>query len=223
MPAWPDVTARLAWEFGTMRGMPESHERPQRKKRELPTKKNTSVRNLVWAIGLNLIVVAIAAVVIVGLGRNDRDTAATARSMVNVSESAARASEALGFRAADAEPGGWSVREAKMSTTEPAFWEVRYTSPSGSLETLLQSHADYPALAPRIRGKAATSGYFEIEGTECANLEIQANSNDNGAENTKGASGLVCSARETTLIIYGAGSEKEHAALMKETLDRVKK
>ncbi len=203
--------------------MPESHESPQRKKRELPTKKNTSVRNLVWAIGLNIIVVAIAAVVIVGLGRSDRDASSQAVSTVNVGESAARASEALGFRAADAEPGGWSVRDAKMSTAEPPYWEVRYTSPSGALETLLQSRADYPALAPRIRGEAAKSGYFEIEGTECANLEIRANSNDNDAENTKGASGLVCSAGETTLIIYGAGSEKELAALMKETLDRVKK
>ncbi|MDU4923375.1 MULTISPECIES: DUF4245 family protein [Dermabacter] len=201
--------------------MAESHERPQRKKRELPTKKNTSVRNLVWAIGLNLIVVAIAAVVIVGLGRNDRDTASSARSHVNVSESAARASESLGFRAADVEPEGFTVREAKMSTTEPAYWEVRYTSPSGELETLLQARADFSALSPRVRGKVTQADYFEIRGTECANLEIQSPSSDANADAAKPVSGIECSARETTLIVYGAGDGAEHTKLMQAALDRV--
>lgn len=206
------------WNNG---GMAESHERPQRKKRELPTKKNTSVRNLVWAIGLNLIVVAIAAVVIVGLGRNDRDTASSARSHVNVSESAARASESLGFRAADVEPEGFTVREAKMSTTEPAYWEVRYTSPSGELETLLQARADFSALSPRVRGKVTQADYFEIRGTECANLEIQSPSSDANADAAKPVSGIECSARETTLIVYGAGDGAEHTKLMQAALDRV--
>lgn len=206
------------WNNG---GMAESHERPQRKKRELPTKKNTSVRNLVWAIGLNLIVVAIAAVVIVGLGRNDRDTASSARSHVNVGESAARASESLGFRAADVEPEGFTVREAKMSTTEPAYWEVRYTSPSGELETLLQARADFSALSPRVRGKVTQADYFEIRGTECANLEIQPPSSDANADAAKPVSGIECSARETTLIVYGAGDGAEHTKLMQAALDRV--
>ncbi|UEB89162.1 DUF4245 family protein [Dermabacter jinjuensis] len=201
--------------------MAESHERPQRKKRELPTKKNTSVRNLVWAIGLNLIVVAIAAVVIVGLGRNDRDTASSARPHVNVGESAARASESLGFRAADVEPEGFTVREAKMSTTEPAYWEVRYTSPSGELETLLQARADFSALSPRVRGKVTQADYFEIRGTECANLEIQSPSSDANADAAKPVSGIECSARETTLIVYGAGDGAEHTKLMQAALDRV--
>ena len=208
------------WNNGAMA---ESHERPQRNKRELPTKKNTSVRNLVWAIGLNLIVVAIAAVVIVGLGRNDRDTADSARSHVNVGESAARASESLGFRAADVEPEGFTVREAQMSTTEPANWEVRYTSPSGELETLLQARADFSALAPRVRGKVTQADYFEINGTECANLEIQSPSSDTNTDAAKPVSGIVCSARETTLIVYGAGDGAEHTTLMRAALDRVNK
>ena len=206
------------WNNG---GMAESHERPQRKKRELPTKKNTSVRNLVWAIGLNRSVVAIAAVVIVGLGRNDRDTAASAHSPVNVGESAARASEPLGFRAADVEPEGFTVREAKMSTAEPANWEVRYTSPSGELETLLQARADLSALTPRVRGKVTQADYFEIRGAECANLEIQSPSSDTNADAAKPVSGIVCSARETTLIVYGAGDGAEHTTLMRAALDRV--
>ncbi|WP_157457076.1 DUF4245 family protein [Dermabacter vaginalis] len=203
--------------------MSESHERPQRKKRELPTKKNTSVRNLVWAIGLNLIVVAIAAVVIVGLGRNDRDTTTSAHSNVNVEESAARASEALGFRAADAEPEGFTVRDAQMSMAEPAFWEVRYTSPSGALETLLQAQTDFSTLSPRIRGKVTQADYFEITGTECAQLNVEVRSTDKDSGGTKAATGLVCSARETTLIVYGPGEKDEHLALMKAALDRVNK
>lgn len=208
------------WNNG---GMAESHERPQRKKRELPTKKNTSVRNLVWAIGLNLIVVAIAAVVIVGLGRNDRDTAASARSHVNVGESAARASEPLGFRAADVEPEGFTVREAKMSTAEPAYWEVRYTSPSGELATLLQSRADFSSLASRVRGTARQADYLEFGGTECAKLDIEVQSTKPKGKEGEAVSGLVCSAQDTTLIVYGAGDGAEHTTLMRAALDRVNK
>lgn len=189
----------------------------QPKKRELPTKKNTSVRNLVWAIGLNLILVAIAAAVITGLGRNDRNHAEQSTASINVSESAARASDSLGFTAAAPEPQGFTARTARLEPSEPKRWIARYTARDGSMMTLVQSAVDFPAIAATLNGNVSAGEGLTLHGARCSRFTI--NLKKESDRDAEPVPGLECSLSDSNLVIYGGTTEGEADVLMNAALE----
>lgn len=175
------------------------------KKRELPSRKNTSVRNVAWAVGLNLLIVALVAAVIVGLGRPDRDHVSEKNAAVDITATASRAREALGFPVSSAQPSGWTVRDARMHAGAPGAWEVRYTSPAGSLVTLWESTMDQRALATKVPGQVAPGQKVQVAGASCAWLDIT----EDSSKKSGSSRGLECQGKGKNLVVFG-GDNPEH-------------
>lgn len=195
------------------------------KKRELPSRKNTSVRNLVWAVGLNLLIVAVVAVAVVGLGRGNGGTgAADNAAVIDVPDSAARASDVLGFTAAapDLADDGWVARSAEASTTAPPTWRVRYTSPDGALVTLVQQSENTNALTSAIGGSVRVQEEVEVAGMACQWLAIDAGGAD-GGDGRDGAAtdhvGLGCAGEGHGVVVFGGESRENIRVLMQSALE----
>lgn len=189
-----------------------------KKKREKPSRKNTNVRNLVWAIGLNLVIVAVLAVVVVGLGDSSRDTTADRAKSVNISETAARAQEVVDFPLAAPTPQGWATRDAKISTNLPHTWRVRYTAPSGTLVTLVQQQEYSPALITSTGGTVRAGEPTTIAGKKCDWLEVE-NTGSSGSKQSQGPQvGLACHGEASGIVFYGGTSRDTISALAEHAL-----
>lgn len=175
------------------------------KKRELPSRKNTNVRNLVWAIGLNLVIVVLVAAVIVGVGRNDRDLSSSAQSQINLGESAQRASESLGFEALRVIPENWHPTKAQIESLEPKIWSVKYSSSEERLVSLLQSDADFALLEAKLPGTLQV-----IEGeslqlpSSCQLYELLVESNSPTKAQQRA---VACALKDSNFIAYGVAEE----------------
>lgn len=178
---------------------------PPSKQRRLPTKKNTSVKNMAWALGLNLIVVALIAFVVVGLGRDDKPTASAGSQLtVDVADSASRGQDTLPFPVVVPEvPSGWRAVDARVHGTEQQ-WSVRYSAPSG-MATLWEGAQYDAALTQRMDGSLRTTGQKEqINGADCEWFE-----------SPDGPVGLGCEAADYGLVVSGSANREELLTLMR--------
>ena len=190
--------------------------------REVPNRKNTNVRNLVWAIGLNLVIVAVLAVLVVGLGDpRDSTQGDTAVPPVELAASAERAHEVLGFAIAAPEPDGFTPRAAEVNTSEPHTWRVRYTSPQQRLITLVQQDTDGPALMAEIDGVIRTADTENLQGATCTWLDLELRGRGSGptagsrATHEGKDAGLVC---ENGLLVFGGASREDVQRLTEAAL-----
>ena len=177
---------------------------PPQKPRRLPTKKNTSVKNMAWALGLNLIVVTLIAFVVVGLGRDDKPTASAGSQLsVDVADSASRAQESLPFPVVVPElPSAWRPVEARVHGTEQQ-WSLRYSAPSG-MATLWEGQEYGAALTQRMDGSLRAPGDTEqIHDATCEWFE-----------SPDGPLGLGCDGPDYGLVVSGSASREDLKALM---------
>ncbi len=132
----------------------------------------TSVRNVVWALGLTMGVVAVVAVLFFGVG-NDPQREVPESNRVDVAASAERAQELAPFTVAVPESAdgwsadGWTAKQARYTDGADPRWSVRYSAPSGALVTLTQAPAITPALIQDAVAGARSDGTVEVEGATC--------------------------------------------------------
>src|SRR5699024_586348 len=105
---------------------------------ELPNRKNTSLRNILWALGLTMAIVVVVGISFFGAGSiTEQETPESSR--VDV---AARAEAAAGFSIAVPEPGDtWQERSARFYDGQEPRWQIDYTSPQGQLVVLVQGRS----------------------------------------------------------------------------------
>lgn len=174
------------------------------KKRELPSRKNTSVRNLVWAVGLNMLIAVMIAAVIVGVGRQDRNQTAQTQALIDLPASAQRASETLAFAAVQAVPENWRPTQARIESVEPAIWGVKYSSGEGRLVTLFQSNSGKAALYAKVPGEVTPGEPVAVAGKTCVQLQLAI---ENAGDEVKEQAGVECELADSVILIFGGVSE----------------
>ncbi|WP_083713383.1 DUF4245 domain-containing protein [Brachybacterium sp. P6-10-X1] len=185
--------------------------RPQPKSAyELPSKKNTVLRNMLWALALTMAVVVVIAIAFFGVG-SDAGREPLANSELDVSASAERAQDVSGFPVAAPEPlEGWTEQSARFTGGESPQWTVEYTSPSDHLVTLTEeAEVSAPLLSSVLPG-ATTQDELVIDGVECQVLSGDAD----------GASELAmsCQGDSFGLLVHGATDREEIQTLMEQAL-----
>src|SRR5699024_1602127 len=120
---------------------------------ELPSKKNTVLRNMVWALLLTMAVVVVVGIAFFGVG-SEPEREPLANSELDVTASAERAEDVAPFPVAvPAVDEGWTERSARYTAGAQPRWTLEYTSPDGELITLIQeSQLSAPMLSSAIPG-----------------------------------------------------------------------
>ena len=128
--------------------------RPQPKSAyELPSKKNTVLRNMLWALGLTMAVVVVVGIGFFGVG-SDLQREPLENSELDVAASAERAQRDAPFPVAVPDVGeGWVERSARYTDGQNSRWQVDTVSAgacwSPSLEESEVSAHDALRRAPR--------------------------------------------------------------------------
>ncbi|HEX7351595.1 DUF4245 family protein [Brachybacterium sp.] len=180
----------------------EPASRPQPKSAyELPSRKNTVLRNMVWALALTMAVVIVVGVGFFGVG-SDMEREPLENSEVDVSASAERAADVAPFPVAVPELGeGWTVRSARFTEGEPASWVIRYSSPEGRLITLIEEpEIGAPLLSSTVPG-ASVEDEYQLEGAECSALR--------GGEQGTQQLALVCEGESFGVLVHGDAEQAE--------------
>lgn len=175
------------------------------------TKKNSSVRNVVWALGLTLGVVVIIGVLFFGVGDQPQpDVPET--SQLDVAESAERADAAAPFPVAAPELSDeWEPRQAQFNDGSDPQWEVRYSSPRGVLVTMVQARAvEAPLLSSRVPG-AHVQEELTVAGADCA--QLRSDSDD--------VTALSCEGDGWGLLVHGSTDTEELLALAEAAITEI--
>lgn len=190
---------------------PPAEPRPQPKSAyELPSKKNTVLRNMIWALALTMAVVVVIAIAFFGVG-SDPGREPLANSELDVSASAERAQDVADFPVAAPEPqAGWAERSARFTGGESPQWIVEYTAPSDHLVTLTEeAEVSAPMLSSALPG-ATVQEELDIDGAACQVL----------SGDTDGATALAisCQGEGFGLLVHGATDREEVRTLMEQAL-----
>ncbi|MFC0673026.1 DUF4245 family protein [Brachybacterium hainanense] len=160
------------------------------------TKKDTSVRNIAWALAVIMGFVVVLALLFFGVG-NDPDRSIPETSQLNVAESAERAAALAPFPVVEPELGEqWTPRYAQFSDGASPRWELRYSSPSGKLVTVIETEQVEAPLLSAVLPGAVVEGELSIEGVACQQLR------GSGAE-AAGTSALSCETPEWAILVHG--------------------
>lgn len=191
--------------MGTMHERPEDSlpsAVPARKSNyELPNKKNTSLRNILWALGLTMIIVLVVGFAFFGVG-GTADQEIPENSQLDVAASAERAEAAAGFPIAVPElDQQWQERSARFHDGEEPRWQIDYTSPAGSLVTMVESPQVSPAMLASAVPGATVEEELEIAGAPC---QVLRGSSDGGAQR-----GVACEGESWGFVAHGAGEPAE--------------
>lgn len=168
---------------------------------ELPSKKNTVLRNMVWALVLTMAVVVVIGIGFFGVGSNlEREP--LENSSVDVAASAERAQDLAPFPVAVPQLGEeWSEREARFTGGDTPRWVIQYSSPEDQLITLIQE----PALSAQMLSSALPSSTveeeFEIDGAQCQLLS--------GGEQNAEQLGIACEGEGWGFVAHGAAEQAE--------------
>lgn len=189
--------------------------RPQPKSAyELPSKKNTVLRNMVWALALTMAVVVVIAIAFFGVG-SDPEREPLANSELDVAESAERAQDVAGFPVTAPEPAeGWAERSARFTGGESPQWTVEYTSPSDQQVTLTEeAEVSAPMLSSALPGTTVEEE-LSIDGADCQVLS--------GGEGGASELGISCQGEDFGLLVHGGTDREEIQALMERALADVR-
>lgn len=165
-----------------------------------PTKQNTSLRNIVWALGLTMAIVIVVGFVFFGAG-DDAEREPLPNSELDVAASAERAQGTAPYPVAVPDAGSeWSERSARYSGGDER-WEIRYSSPQGHLVTLVQvPEVSATVLSANLPG-AAVQQEQEIAGVPCQVLT--------GGSNAEPAAGVSCDGGDWGLLVHGGADADE--------------
>ena len=162
---------------------------------ELPSRKNTVLRNMVWALLLTMAVVVVVGIAFFGVG-SEQEREPLENSELDVNASAERAAGVAPFPVAVPAAGeGWSERSARYTAGAEPRWTLEYTSPDGRLITLIEeSQLSAPMISSAISGSAVEEE-FELEGAACSLLS----GGEQGAEQR----GIACEGEDWGLVVHG--------------------
>ncbi|WP_232820254.1 DUF4245 family protein [Brachybacterium sp. YJGR34] len=151
------------------RDAPESAPRPK-SAYQLPSKQNTVLRNMLWALVLTLAVVVVVGIAFFGVG-SDLEREPLENSAVDVAASAERAQELAPFPVAVPQTAeGWTERSARYTDGGSPRWTVEYTTAQGDHVTLTEESAlSAPMLSQALPG-GAVEEELSIEGAPCQQL-----------------------------------------------------
>ena len=137
---------------------------------ELPSRKNTVLRNMVWALALTMAVVVVVGIAFFGVG-SDGERERLENSEVDVAASAERAEGVAPFPVALPALGDeWIERSARFADGQNPQWVVQYSSPEGQLITLRQeSELGAPMLSSSLPG-STVEDEFALGGAQCTAL-----------------------------------------------------
>lgn len=168
---------------------------------ELPSKKNTVLRNMVWALALTMAVVVVIGIAFFGVG-SDLEREPLENSALDVSASAERAQRSAPFPVAVPAVGeGWSERSARFADGQDPRWVVQYSSPQGQLVTLTEgSEVSAPMLASALPG-VVVEEELTIEGSDCSLLS--------GGDQGAGLLGISCQGADWGVLVHGNAEQAE--------------
>jgi len=177
---------------------------------ELPSKKNTVLRNMIWALLLTVGAVAIVGIAFFGVG-SEVDRSIPENSQLDASESADRAQDVAGFPVASPEMDEeWEVRTARFTDGARPTWELRYSSPQGRLVTLLEgAEVSAPMLSSAVPGSTVQED-LTIAGTECELLT--------GGEADRAVEAISCEGEGWGLLVHGDAEQAELEQLMESAI-----
>lgn len=163
---------------------------------ELPSKKNTVLRNMVWALLLTMAVVVVVAIAFFGVG-SQPERERLANSDVDVAASAERAQDVAPFTVAvPAMEEEWTERSARYTAGANPRWTLEYTSPDDQLITLVQeSELGASMLSAAVPGSTVQEE-FELDGASCSLLR--------GGEQGTTEHGIACEGEEWGFVVHGA-------------------
>lgn len=171
------------------------------------SKGDASMRNIAWALGLTLGCVAVVGVIFFGVGRSvDREIPETSR--LDVGASAQRAQEQAPFPVAQPALGGsWTPRAADFTAGDRPMWELRFTSPSNTLVTIVESEEMSAAdLSSELPGADAT-GDVTIEGADCQTVSGEDDEH-----------GITCQGDGWAVIVHGTADDADLKAAAQATV-----
>lgn len=176
---------------------------------QLPTKQNTVLRNIVWAIVLTMVVVIVLAVGFFGVG-SDLEREPLENSEVDVAATAERAQDVADFPVAVPATGeDWQVRSARFTDGQSPRWTVQYTAPGGDLVTLAEDTEVSASLLSAEMPGATVTEERSLRGAEC---QVLGGGDD--AEQT----GIACQGESFGILVHGAADQAELEQLMDEAL-----
>ena len=180
---------------------------------QLPTKQNTVLRNILWAIVLTMAVVIVLAIGFFGVG-SDLEREPLENSEVDVAATAERAQAVAEFPVAVPVTGEeWEVRSARFTDGQSPAWTVQYTSPGGALVTLAEDgEISAPMLSAELPGASVTEE-TTLDGADCQVLT----GGDSGADRL----GIACEGEGYGLLVHGEAERAELEQLMSEALAAV--
>lgn len=169
---------------------------------ELPSKKNTVLRNMVWALALTMAVVVVVGIAFFGVG-SDQERERLENSELDVVASAERAQEVAPFPVVVPEvQEGWTERGARYTAGTNPQWTLEYSSPDGQLVTLVQeSQLGAPMVSAAVPG-GTVQEEFELAGSPCSLLL--------GGEQGTTERGIACEGEDWGLVVHG---DADRAAL----------
>lgn len=168
---------------------------------ELPSRKNTVLRNMVWALALTMAVVVVIGIAFFGVGSEPERERLT-NSELDVAASAERAQGVAPFPVAVPAVGeGWTERAARFTAGAAPRWHLEYSSPEGRLVTLTEeSELGAPMLSAAIPGSTVEEE-FELEGARCSLLR--------GGEQGSIQRGIACEGEDWGLLVHGDAERAE--------------
>lgn len=180
---------------------------------ELPNRKNTSLRNILWALGLTMAIVVVVGISFFGAGGTpEQDT--PEHSQLDVAASAERAEAAADFPVAVPElDEDWKERSVRFDDGQESSWQIDYTSPQGQLATLVQGPQLSAAMLATAVPGAAVEQERQINGVDCQVLT--------GSGDSQGLHGVACDGQEWGLVAYGEGDVAELEELVAAASDSV--
>ncbi|MGP9538899.1 DUF4245 family protein [Brachybacterium sp. AOP43-C2-M15] len=180
--------------------------RPQPKSAyELPSRKNTVLRNMLWALALTMAVVVVIAIAFFGVG-SDLEREPLENSELDVAASAERAGEVAPFPVAVPRlDEGWDERSARFTDGQSPRWVVQYTSPTGGLVTLTEeSEVSASMLSSALPGSAVEEELV-LEGAECSLLLGGEQSGEQGSS----VLGIACEGEDWGVVVHGGTDRAE--------------
>ncbi|WP_394215312.1 DUF4245 family protein [Brachybacterium vulturis] len=191
----PEVPERTPAVRTDEPGAPSDEPAPQPKSAyELPSKKNTVLRNMVWALLLTMAVVVVVGIAFFGVG-SQPEREPLANSELDVAASAERARDVAPFPVTVPAVGeGWTERSARYTAGANPQWTIEYTSPEGQLVTLVEeSELGAPMLSAAIPGSTVEEE-LELAGATCSLLR---------GERSTAERGIACEGAGWGFVVHG--------------------
>ena len=168
-----------------------------------------TLRNIVWALGMTIAVVVVAAITVLGVGRDPvQEIPETSR--LDVAASAERAQQEAPFPVTvPALADTWSARDARFQGAEAPTWQVRYSSPSGDLVTVMQTAELGTSEISQTLPGFTVEGEVSLGGASCQQLTVREGDGDD-ADTRRG---YACTGgagdQSWGLLVHGAASDAE--------------